>query len=119
MLRRFQATFPGILYDLELGVDVANAQAFVEGGRKRVRLYGGLVRHRNIGSAGLATVLAHETGHHLGGPPHLPTNRSLSSEERATEWALSIGLPTVFGIRTAQRIASSGCKQLQALGTCE
>lgn len=115
MLVRFQNAFPELTYDLELGVDVANAQAFVDGGKKRVRLYGGLVRHRKIGSAGLAVVLAHETGHHLGGAPYLRDYRWLSSEERATEWAMSIGLASVFGSAAARTIALSGNRQLQML----
>ena len=114
-MARFQAIFPELTYDVEFGVDVANAQAFVEGSTKHVRLYGGLVRHRKVGSAGLAVVLAHETGHHLAGPPYLRFCGHLSSEERATEWAIEVGLAKVFGRKAAQTIGASGNSQLRAL----
>jgi hypothetical protein len=101
---------------MDLDVDLANAQAFVEGGKKRVRLYGGLVRHRKVGSAGLACALAHETGHHLGGAPYLKYYRWLSSEERATEWAMTVGLQRVFGAKLAARTGKRGESELKAVG---
>ena len=73
------------------------------------------MRHRRIGSAGLAVALAHETGHHLGGAPYLKFCRLLSSEERATEWAMTVGLKTVFG-RRAGPIGDRGSRQLEAVG---
>ena len=116
LLKRFQACFPELLYDMDLGVDLANAQAFLDGNQKRVRLYGGLVRHRKIGSAGLAFTLAHESGHHLGGPPFLQYYRWLSSEERSTQWAVTVGLQKVFGSVAAQRVGENGTEQLRAIG---
>ena len=104
---------------MDLGVELANAQAFLEGGKKRVRLYGGLVRHRRIGAAGLAFALAHETGHHLGGPPYLQYYRWLSSEERATEWARSVGLHKVFGKASAMRVTERGLQELRRVGLLE
>jgi hypothetical protein len=116
LMRRFQQCFPAILYDMDLGVLLANAQAFRAGKRKHVRLYGGLVRHRRIGAPGLAFALAHETGHHLGGAPFLDYLPWLSSEERANEWAVTIGLPVVFGADQAETISRRGVSQLQAIG---
>lgn len=104
---------------MDLGVLLANAQAFRAGKVRHVRLYGGLVRHRRIGSAALAFVLAHETGHHLGGSPYLPYMPWLSSEERASEWALLHGLPKVFGISHAEVIAKRGEAQLRAIGLAD
>lgn len=103
---------------MNLDVEVANAQAFIDGDKKRVRLYGGLVRHRYIGSAGLSVALAHESGHHLGGAPYLRSYRWLSSEERATEWALTVGLPEIFGNTAGLRIAATGLAQLQKIESC-
>ena len=40
----------------------------------------------------------------------------LSSEERASEWALTDGLPMVFGVRRAEIIARQGAAQLKAIG---
>lgn len=103
---------------MDLAVELANAQAFLLGGKKCVRLYGGLVRHRRIGSAGLAVALAHETGHHLGGAPYLPYHRWLSSEERATEWAVTVGLKQVFAARSAA-VVRRGFEELKAIGSVE
>jgi len=115
LIKRFQISFPGIVYDMDLGVEIANAQAFVEVGRRRVRLFGGLVRHKGIGAESLAFTLAHETGHHLGGRPKLKFYTWLSSEARATEWATNTGLPGVFGLAHGARIARRGRLQLDAL----
>jgi hypothetical protein len=115
MIERFQTCFPELSYDMDLGVDLANAQAFVDHGIRRVRLYGGLVRHRRIGRAGLAVALAHETGHHLAGPPFLQFYRWLSSEQRSTEWAISDGLSLVFGKKPSALIAANGMTELRTL----
>jgi hypothetical protein len=115
VMHRFEACFAAITYDMDLEVGLANAQAFVAQRSRRVRLYGGLVRHRRIGLAGLALVLAHETGHHLAGPPYLAYYPWLSSEERATEWAVTVGLEKVFGMR-ARHFAYQGSRQLRAIG---
>jgi hypothetical protein len=116
LIKKFQSHFSNIEYDMDLGVLLANAQAFRAGKVRHVRLYGGLVRHRKIGSEGLAFALAHETGHHLGGAPHLQYLPWLSSEDRASEWAMSDGLPLVFGVRQAELIARRGTAQLKAIG---
>jgi hypothetical protein len=115
MVRRFEEAFPQIKYYLEIGIPVANAQAAREGSVRTVRLYGGLVRHRQLRSAGLAVVLAHETGHHLGGPPSHPTYHWLSSEERATEWALAHGLTKIFGRDRSRVLAAEGTRNLQTI----
>ncbi|OFX00753.1 MAG: hypothetical protein A3D94_17515 [Alphaproteobacteria bacterium RIFCSPHIGHO2_12_FULL_66_14] len=100
---------------MDLGVELANAQAFLHLGARHVRLYGGLVRHRKIGSAGLAVALAHETGHHLGGSPRLPFYKWLSSETRADAWAMTVGLNQIFGHDPADRIWKRGRAELDAI----
>jgi hypothetical protein len=115
LIRKFQLCFPTVRYDMDLGVRLANAQAFRTDDGRHVRLYGGLVRHRRIGSAGLALTLAHETGHHLGGAPFLRYLPWLSSEERASEWAVTRGLPIVFGKRKADIVTRVGTIQLEAI----
>jgi hypothetical protein len=115
LLNRFRAHFPEIHYDTYWETRLMNAQAFPGPHGPRVRLYGGLGRHREIGVEGLAFALAHETGHHLGGPPRHPQYLSMSSEERANEWAISVGLPTIFGQVTAHRYASRGWLQLRSV----
>jgi hypothetical protein len=115
LIERFQDAFPTIHYDLFWETRVLNAQAFISDRGRCVRLYGGLGRHRKIGVEGVAFALAHETGHHLGGPPRHPFYKSLSSERRASEWALTIGLPKVFGCNVGQRYGYCGLRQLAAL----
>lgn len=100
---------------MNLDVHLANAQAFVDGDKKRVRLYGGLVRHRYIGSAGLAVALAHETGHHLGGAPSMKYLHWLSSEDRATEWAITVGLPEIYGSTAARLLSIRGLAELNSI----
>jgi hypothetical protein len=112
ILKQFQTRWPELIYDMDLAVELANAQAFLDQGVRRIRLYGGLVRHRRIGAAGLAVTLAHETGHHLGGPPSLAFYKWLSSEERADEWARTVGLVAVFGGDASDRIWSRGRREL-------
>ena len=104
---------------MDLSVDLANSQAFLDGAQKRVRLYGGLVRHRKISRAGLAVALAHETGHHLGGDSSLRYHRWLSSEERATEWARDIGLPRICGHAAAVRTFDRGLNELDRIAAMQ
>lgn len=115
LIKRFQEAFPSIHYDLFWETRLLNAQAFIGGRGRCVRLYGGLGRHRNVGIEGLAFALAHETGHHLGGPPRHPFYASLSSERRASEWALTAGLPKVFGSTVGSRYGYHGLAQLAGL----
>jgi hypothetical protein len=115
LMARFRAKFPALHYDLFWETRLMNAQAFLAPKGRCVRLYGGLGRHRWVGIEGLAFALAHETGHHLAGPPYLPFYSSLSSEERANEWATETGLPYVFGERVGTRYAYRGLLQLDDL----
>ncbi len=92
-----------------------NAQAYIGEKGRSVRLYGGLGRHREVGVEGIAFALAHEVGHHLGGEPHHEFYTTISSEERATEWAGETGLPIVFGKAIARRFAQHGLAQLASV----
>lgn len=84
-------------------------------GRRHVRLYGGLARHRRLSVAGIAWVLAHETGHHLGGPPAHSHYFWLSSEERADEWAAIEGLKAAFGNSLGRRYATVGQREARRI----
>ncbi len=108
---RFAARFPAIWFDILWTSPTCNAQAFLLDGRQRVRLYGGLARHRRLSIAGIAWVMAHEAGHHLGGPPLHPHYFWLSSEERADEWAATRGLQAVFGRSLGRRYATVGRRE--------
>jgi hypothetical protein len=116
-MARFSAAFPTVHYDIYWATDTCNAQAFVIAQNRFVRLYGGLIRHRFVGIAGLAFALGHETGHHLGGAPFHPQLFWLSSEQRADEWAIEVGLPAVFGARTARCYSRNGRVQLERVST--
>ena len=115
LLSHFRQGFPKVHYDLLWQTDVVNAQAFhgLEG--PTVRLYGGLGRHRRAGVEALALALAHETGHHLGGPPSHPLYKTLSSEAQADAWAIRVGLPQLFGARRADRFVELGRRQLHSI----
>jgi hypothetical protein len=115
LIERFRAHFPDIHYDIYWETRLMNAQAYIGEKGRSVRLYGGLGRHRRIGVEGIAFALAHETGHHLGGLPHHKFYTTISSEERASEWAGDAGLPLVFGEKVARRYLRRGVVQLAAV----
>ncbi len=115
LIVRFRARFPTIHYEIYWETRLMNAQAYIGEKGRSVRLYGGLGRHREVGVEGIAFALAHETGHHLGGPPHHPAYTMISSEERANQWAEETGLPLVFGEVVARRFVRRGLAQLGAV----
>ncbi len=115
LIERFRAHFPDIYYDIYWETRLMNAQAYIGPMGRSVRLYGGLGRHRRVSVEGIAFALAHETGHHLGGLPHHQFYTTISSEERASEWAEETGLPTVFGNEVARRCVRRGAAQLAAV----
>lgn len=115
MVKLFRECFPELIYEIDFDIQIANGQAMLDDDRRVVRIYGGLVRHRRLTSAGLAVALAHETGHHLGGPPLHRVFYWLSSEDRATEWAMTHGLQRVFGRPRAEAIWKKGTINLQSI----
>lgn len=90
LLDRFSRAFPEVGYEIVWSSNSFNGQAFLDSENKRcVRIYGGLLRHRHIDTCGFLFVIAHETGHHVAkGEPH-PVYVWLSSETRATAWAIN------------------------------
>jgi hypothetical protein len=117
LIARFRTSFPQISYDVFWETRLLNAQAFIVSSGRCVRIYGGLARHCKIGIEGLAFALAHETGHHLAGPPYHPFYSCISSEERANEWAVDEGLTIIFGEAVASRYANRGRDQIDALSS--
>jgi hypothetical protein len=115
IVEAFATRFPAIVYDVLWDSRSANAQAFLWDGVRCVRLYGGLARHNKITVAGIAWVLAHETGHHLGGPPLHPLHPAVSDELVADAWARQHGLVRVFGRRLARRYAGLGQREVACL----
>jgi hypothetical protein len=99
LLRQFSRAFPTISYDLDWPSHSINAQAWRIGSKRRVTVYGGLVRHSKINRTVLALAVAHETGHHFGGPPKDPDTKWMSWQGQADYWAASVGMHRIFGSR--------------------
>ena len=114
LLAQFTKNFPQITYDLVWESPTINAQAWHLGSELRVRIYGGLARHPALTRSGLALCIAHETGHHLGGPPRDPAMRQMSWQGQADYWAARIAMPLIFGT-TARNATMRGAKQILRL----
>ena len=99
LLDRFGRAFPEITYELLWESSTINAQAWRLGSTRYVRVYGGLVRHQAVTKYGLALMLAHETGHHLGGLPRDPAMPWLTWQGQADYWAARTAMPMIWGPR--------------------
>ena len=102
LLNKFGYAFPEITYELVWESPTINAQAWRLGSARYVRVYGGLVRHHAMGKSGLALMLAHETGHHLGGLPRDPYMTWMTWQGQADYWAARTGMRLVFGPKADQ-----------------
>ena len=114
IMKGFADTFFGVEYDLLWENPTINAQAWRFAEQRHVTICGGLVRHPAITASGIALMLAHETGHHLGGPPLDPDLRYLTWQGQADYWAAKEGMPKVFGDK-ARRITLQGAREIAAL----
>jgi hypothetical protein len=66
--------------------DTVNALAIRNGDSWVINMYGGLARHKLTTEDGLALIVCHEIGHHIGGAPH-----------KNFSWAASEGQADYFG----------------------
>jgi hypothetical protein len=114
LLDQFGRAFPQITYELGWSSATVNSQAWQLGTTRYVRVYGGLVRHPKMTRPGLALMLAHETGHHLGGPPYDPAMSWISWQGQADYWAAHVGMKKVFGA-DADRMTLRGARQIVEL----
>jgi hypothetical protein len=114
LIELFARYFPDINYSLIWNSRLVNAQAWRRGEIRNVSLYGGLVRHPAIRKAGLALTLAHETGHHLAGPPRDPDLCWMAWQGQADYWAARVAMPRVFGAQ-ARRMTLGGAREIVAL----
>ena len=64
-----------------------NAQATREGKEWNIIVYGGLLRHPDLGEAELDLILGHELGHHLGGTPTAARDGWSACEGQADYWS--------------------------------
>jgi hypothetical protein len=111
---KFGRAFPEITYELLWESPTINAQAWRLGSARYVRVYGGLVRHPAITKFGLALMLAHETGHHLGGLPRDPAMPWLTWQGQADYWAASVAMPAIWGPR-ARAMTLRGAREIVEL----
>jgi hypothetical protein len=114
LLDKFGRAFPEITYELAWESPTINAQAWRLGSARHVRVYGGLVRYRAISKCGLALMLAHETGHHLGGLPRDPHMPWMTWQGQADYWAARTAMPLVFGAK-AREITLRASRELAVL----
>jgi len=80
LLRQYHAFYPDVTYQLDWADDTVNAFAWVDNGVRHVAIKGGLVRHVSLEMEAIALVIAHETGHHYGGPPTYPDGLSCEGQ---------------------------------------
>ena len=111
---KFGRAFPEITYELFWESPTINAQAWRLGSARYVRVYGGLVRHPAITKYGLALMLAHETGHHLGGPPCDPAMPWLTWQGQADYWAAAVAMPRIWGPR-ARTVTLRGAGEISEM----
>jgi len=114
LLDKFGRAFPEITYELLWQSPTINAQAWRLGSARYVRVYGGLVRHRAITKYGLALMLAHETGHHLGGPPYDHAMPWLTWQGQADYWAARTAMPIIWG-RRARGVTLKAAREMVQL----
>ena len=79
---QYKAFYPDVIYEIDWYNNEVNAYAWIENGKRYVSLLGGLIRDPDLEIEGIALILAHELGHHYGGPPTYP-NSPLSCEGQA------------------------------------
>jgi hypothetical protein len=114
LLNKFGRAFPEITYALLWESPTINAQAWRVGTVRHVTVYGGLVRHAAVNRPGLALMIAHETGHHLGGLPRDPEMRWMTWQGQADYWAARTAMPLVFGA-AARDTTLRGARQILKL----
>lgn len=77
--------------------DTVNASAEQQGGDWILNMYGGLARDKAITQDGMALVICHEMGHHLGGAPRYGGTDWAADEGEADYYANSKCLHRFFG----------------------
>lgn len=111
----FMKSYPGITIDIDWPNNTVNAIAWRNGDQRRVTIYGGLIRNIYIKAEGVALVLAHEIGHHLGGEPRYPNLSWASCEGQADYWGALICMREVWWADEALAKTKLGAQQLYNL----
>jgi hypothetical protein len=91
LVAEFRSTFSGIEYEIDTQTRIVNAQAFGQGGRRFVRIYGGLACHPLISEDALVFTLLHETGHHRARGRRFAGDPMIACDCLADKWAVGAG----------------------------
>lgn len=110
LIRMHKCFYPDINYQLDWADDTVNAFAWVENGVRHVAIKGGLVRDADIKLEAIALVVAHETGHHYGGPPTFPGG--LSCEGQADYYGVLVVMRNVWFGDQYLAFTSAGIQQM-------
>ena len=80
LLHHHRYFYPNVAFSLDWASNEVNAYAWTANGVRHVAIMGGLVRDMRLELEGIAVVLAHEIGHHYGGPPTYPHGASCEGQ---------------------------------------
>lgn len=115
LLHHFSHYYPDINCQIRWSDNTVNAYAWREGSQRYIALLGGLIRHYAVGIEGLALVVAHEIGHHYGGPPRYPSNPWATCEGQADYWGALVAMREVWWGEEALKKTRTGAEQLYQL----
>jgi hypothetical protein len=88
----FRTVFAGIEYEIDTQTRiVVNAQAFAQGDKRFVRVYGGLAFHPLVSEDALVFTLLHETGHHRARGRRFAGDPMIACDCLADKWAAGAG----------------------------
>ena len=121
ILTDFKRAFPDLLFELDEASATVNAQAFVRGNDRVVRIYGGLAYHAAMNADGLVFALLHEVGHHLSTGGRLAANPELGCECAADRWIVAKGaalLRKTAGRTLSIERAVSSIEEVAELSAC-
>jgi hypothetical protein len=79
---------PDLIIDFEWGNPKVNAYASRIGKLKKIRMLGGLARHKQMNMAVFQTILCHELGHHYSGTPY-KSEKELTVEGKSDYFAIN------------------------------
>lgn len=111
----FNVYYPNVIFHVEWADPRVNAFAWTQGSQRHVSILGGLLRNNAIKLEGASLVLAHELGHHFGGPPRYTDNQWSSCEGQADYWGALVGMRKVWFGQYAVENIDKGAVQLYNL----
>lgn len=120
LVKLFEKSYPDIQYHIDWGNNAVNAIAYRSGGQQHVSIFGGLLRHQFIQIEGASLVLAHEIGHHLGGPPRYTQSGKTwaSCEGQSDYWGALVAMREVWWGSYYIENIKKGSQQLYNLFCC-